>query len=87
MTKIKLYNLIKKVCPLKEATDIINHCDQREYNKARLIVDNLQEELSDILNDTLDNVAFNMGLQKFDYYQVIWDALVHNLELETHGEC
>lgn len=86
MTNTKLYNLIKRTCPTKEATDIINHHKQGNYNEARLLIDDLQEELSNILSDTLDDVAFDIGIQKFDNYQIIWNEMVHNLELEAHDE-
>jgi len=87
MTEIELYDNIRIICPIKEAQDIINYCNNHEYNRARFIVDILQDDEIYNLNQVigLDNIQeFNTVLEKIRNYQRLWNEIVHRLELQIH---
>jgi len=87
MTEIELYNNIRTICPIKEAQDIIDHCNNYEYNQARFILDSLQDDeiynLSQVMD--LDNThEFDAVLEKLRKYQKLWNEMVHRLELQAY---
>ena len=86
MTQTDLYNIIDKTCPLIESQRIIDYCNQQEYNQARIIIDDLQDEEryqmdQHFLDD--DVIFFNDALSKINEYQLIWNELVHQLEQQN----
>ena len=87
MTEIELYNNIRAVCPAQEAQNIIDHCNNYEYNQARFILDSLQDDeiytLSRVM-DLDDTYEFNVVLEKLKKYQKLWNEIVHRLELQAY---
>lgn len=84
----KLNNKILKVCPKKEAESIIQHCKLHEFNKARIIIEGLEEEVEKrITANDRDNYLpeeYEQGEQtdvdRFIAYQGIWNEIVNHLE-------
>lgn len=85
MTQIELYKTIKQICPIQEVNNIIDCCEQQNYNKARLIIDSLQDDERYKLDQQFyqDDISdFNNILKKIEDYQIIWNELVYNLEVQ-----
>ena len=91
MTNIQLYNIIRNSCTSEIAEDIIQYCNNNMYNKARIIIDDLKEKKINDLHKLVniqeeDKESFNIILNKFKGFQIIWDEVVHRLEEQENYE-
>lgn len=90
LTITKLNNKILRICPRKEAAAIIQHCNKQDFNKARIIIEGLEEEIVEDIGseeeypNEYETVEGYTKVDKYIAYQEIWNELVNQIE-NSHG--